>query len=107
MGAKLSFRDMSNGQLQAYIRRLAQDSLRVVITGHAQCRMSSRSVTDWEVYECLRKGVIQRPPRFDRKTGCLKCRMEHFGTVRNLAVVVALDDEDPDVIVVTVMTRTR
>ena len=98
---------MSNVQLQAHIRRLAKDSQRVVITLHAQDRMSLRSVTDWEVYECLRNGVIQRPPRVDRKTGSLKCRMEYFGTGRNLAVVAALDDEEPDVIVVTVMTRTR
>jgi hypothetical protein len=69
--------------------------------------MLQRSVSDWEVFECLRYGVIERPPTRDKKTGSLRCRMEHFGSGRNLAVVAALDDEDPDVIVVTVMTRTR
>ena len=107
MGATLSFHDMSNVQLQAHIRRLAQDSSRVVFVPHAYERMMQRSVSDWEVFECLRFGVIQRPPVLDKKTGALRCRMEHFGTGRNLAVVVALDDEDPDVIVVTVMTKTR
>jgi hypothetical protein len=33
--------------------------------------------------------------------------MEHFGSVRNLAVAVALDDTDPDLVVVTVMMRRR
>lgn len=107
MGDRLSFHGMTTVQLQAHIRRLAKDSQRVVITLHAYDRMSLRCVTDWEVYECLRKGVIQRPPQVDRKTGSLKCRMEYFGTVRNLAVVAALEDDDPDVIVVTVMTKTR
>lgn len=107
MGAKLSFRGMSNVQLQAHIRRLAKDSSRVVFVPHAYERMQQRAVSDWEVFECLRNGVVERPPVLDSKTGSLRCRMEHFGTGRNLAVVVALDDEDPDVIVVTVMTKTR
>ena len=47
------------------------------------------------------------PPDVGQKTGSLRCRMEHFGAGRNLAVIAALDDEDPDVIVVTVMTKTR
>jgi hypothetical protein len=33
--------------------------------------------------------------------------MEHFGSARNLSVVVALDDHDPDLLVVTVITRNR
>ena len=107
MGGKLPFSDMSNVQLQTHIRRVAQNSAQVVFTQHAYARMISRSVSDWEVLTCLRAGVIQRPPILDKGTGTLKCRMEHFGSVRNLAVVVCLDEEDPDVIVVTVMTRTR
>ena len=107
MGATLSIHGMTNVQLQAHIKRLAQDSSRVVFVDHAYERMLQRTVSDWEVFECLRNGVIQRPPVLDKKTGSLRCRMEHFGTGRNLAVVAALDDEDPDVIVVTVMTKTR
>ena len=107
MGATLSVHDMTNVQLQAHIRCLAKDSSRVVFVPHAHERMLQRFVTDWEVFECLRNGVIQRPPTLDKKTGSLRCRMEHFGAGRNLAVVAALDDDDPDVIVVTVMTKTR
>lgn len=69
--------------------------------------MLERRVSDFEVIECLRQGVIQRPPLIDRKTGDLKCRMESFGSSRNLSVVVALCDEDPDLLVVTVMSRVR
>ena len=105
MGAKLSFHSMSNLQLQAHIRRTAQDSARVVIASHALARMEQRSVIDWEVYACLKMGIIERPPRRDRLRGTLKCTMEHFGSGRNLAVAVALDDADPDLVVVTVMTR--
>jgi hypothetical protein len=60
-----------------------------------------------QVIACLRHGVIQRPPQVERKTGHLKCRMEHFGPSRNLAVIAALDEAYPNMVVVTVMTRTR
>jgi len=66
MGATLSIHDMTNGQLQAHIRRLAKDSSRVVFVPHALERMLQRAVSDWEVFECLRSGVIQRPPALDK-----------------------------------------
>jgi hypothetical protein len=37
------------------------------------------------------------------KTGHLVCRMERYVAGRNLAACVALDDEDPTLLVVTVM----
>ncbi len=107
MGGTLPLRQWSNAQLQQHIRRVASLSERVVFTEHAYGRMALRSVSDLEVLECLRQGVIQRPPQTDKSTGSLKCRMEFFGTSRNLAVIVALDDDNPDVIVVTVIARTR
>jgi hypothetical protein len=107
MGAKISFQHMSNVQLQAHIRRVAQDSGRVFFLDHALLRMQERVVNDIEVLMCLREGVIQRPAKVDRSTGEVRATMEHFGSARNLSVVVALDDQDPDVLVVTVMTRVR
>ncbi len=98
---------MSNAQLQRHIRLLAKSSGNVWFTQHALDRMQSRQVSDLEVLECLRHGLIQRPPVIDRVSGDLKCRMEHFGTARNLAVIVALRAQAPDALVVTVMTRTR
>jgi len=69
--------------------------------------MLQRSVSDFQVLECLRSGLIQRPAQVDPASRAVKCRMENFGSARNLAVVVGLDDQDPDLVVVTVMTRTR
>lgn len=107
MGVKLSFLQMSNAQLQRHIRIQSRDSHLVLMTDHALERMQLRLVNDYEVMQCLREGMIQRPPSVDKKTGDLKCRMDHYGTARNLSVVVALDDDRPDVIVVTVIARTR
>ncbi len=35
------------------------------------------------------------------------CSVNALGRARNLAVIVGLDDQDPDLLIVTVMTRTR
>ena len=107
MGVTLTFHEMTNTQLQRHIRLQSKNSHFVFITDHARERMSQRSVTDIQVIQCLRDGIIQRPPSIDKKTGDIKCRMDHFGTARNLSVIVALDDADPDLIVVTVMTQAR
>lgn len=107
MGDTLDFCILTNRQLQSHIRQTAKDSSKVFFTEHACTRMSSRSVSDREVMHCLQSGLIQRPATIDRKNGVVKCRMEHFGPSRNLAVVVALDNADPDLVVVTVMTQTR
>jgi hypothetical protein len=107
MGARIAIHHMSNVQLQAHIRRLAQDSSRVFFPDHARLRMLERAVNDMAVLMCLREGTIQRPAKVDNKTGELRVRMEHFGSARNLSVVVALDDHDPDLLVVTVITRVR
>lgn len=107
MGARISFAQMSNVQLQNHIRRVSQDSSRVFFTIHAQERMLQRSVSDIQVLDCLRSGLMQRPAQIDQVTNHVKCRMEHFGSARNLAVVVGLGDQDPDLLIVTVMTRTR
>lgn len=107
MGARILFRLMSNAQLQAHVRKVAQDSGKVYFADHARLRMLQRGVNDMEVIMCLREGVIQRPPDIDAKSGETRVRMEHFGSSRNLGVVVALHDQDPDLLVVTVMVKTR
>jgi hypothetical protein len=35
--------------------------------------------------------------------GSLECRMEHLCAGKNVAVIVALSDENPDLIIVTAM----
>lgn len=107
MGARISICQMTNAQLQARVHRLAQYSGCVFILEHAQLRMQERRVNDLEVLICLREGVVQRPAKVNRKTGEVRVRLDHFGSSRNLSVVVELSDLEPDVLVVTVMTQVR
>jgi hypothetical protein len=107
MGAKIRFERMNNAQLRQHIRLLAKDSHRVLISDHAAQRMQERQVSDYQVLECLRFGIIQRPPETDRQTEDVKCRIEYFGTARNLSVIVALDEAEPNIVVVTVIVQKR
>lgn len=92
----------SNVQLQAYIRAAAQDTAHIVISGHAAAQMKKRYVGINEVYDCLRNGMIVRPPKVNARHDTLECRMERYVGGREIAVVAAICDEDPSVIVVTV-----
>jgi hypothetical protein len=92
----------SNVQLQAHIRVAAQNTASIVITGHAAAQMKKRYLGINEVYDCLRNGMIVRPPKVNADHGTLECRMERYVGGREIAVVVALCDEDPNLIVVTV-----
>ncbi len=46
---------------------------------------------------------MRRLPEPDTRHGSLVCRMEHFVAGRELAAAVALSDEEPGVVVVTVI----
>lgn len=98
---------MTNLQLQTCIRRLALDSSAVFFTDHACLRMQFRRVNDREVFVCLREGMVQRPPRVLKNDQEVRVRMDHYGSARNLAVVVSLLDSSPDLLIVTVITRMR
>lgn len=92
----------SNVQIQAHIRAAAANTANIVITVHAAARMKKRRIGIVEVYDCLRNGMIVRPPQINAKHGTLECRMERWCGGRNLSAVIALDDADPDLVVVTV-----
>ena len=98
---KKSFKKQSIPQLQKHIRETARHTENVFLTLHSKERMRKRKVLLDEVYECLRQGVISLAPEEDMKTGHLVCRMERYVCGRNLQVCVALDDDDPTLIVVT------
>ena len=72
-------------------------------TAHAQTRMEQRAITVPMVLECLRRGVIRRAPEKSIKTGWYECRLERYTAGKNVAVVAAIDEDDPTVIIVTVI----
>lgn len=90
-------------QWERFIRDAALASERVVFTRHAIARMRLRQITALMVLEVLRRGKIRRTPEPNISKGTLECRMEYFLAGRQLAVVAAVADDDPDVIVVTAM----
>ena len=96
-------RHWSNSTFERHIRGLARETRSVRFTAHAQTRMSQRAITVPMVLECLRRGVIRRPPEQSIKTGWYECRLERYIAGKNVAVVAAVDEEDPTVIIVTVI----
>ena len=94
----------SQTQLARHIRTLAQDSGAVLFTQHVRVQMCRRKVSSAEVLECLRLGTLRRVPEPNPGKGSLECRMERYVAGRELAVIVALCDEDPDLVVVTVFS---
>ncbi|MNR61952.1 hypothetical protein D3C85_1838380 [compost metagenome] len=72
---------------------------------HVKQRMLEREVSNMEVLQCLRLGTIRRRPEANERMGALECRMERQVLKRQLACIVALCDENPDLIIVTVFER--
>lgn len=64
--------------------------------------MRQRKVSAPEVFECLQLGSIDRVPEANEEMGSLECLMERYVSGRQLGIIVALSDEDPDVVVVTI-----
>ena len=58
----------NNSAFEKQIRNLARESESVRFTFHAQSRMEQRAITVPMVLECLRRGVIRRPPEQNIKT---------------------------------------
>lgn len=94
---------LPNTQLQAHIRTVSSDSTRVAFTKHALVRMKQRQITRDMALEVLRKGRMIRARERNLAKGSIECRMEKFLAGRDLAIVVALIDSDPDLIVITAM----
>lgn len=99
------FEKWSQAQLAKHIRTLAKNTSNVLLTVHVKERMAERDVSNIEIFECLRLGTIRRTPESNDETGSLECRMERQVLKRELACIVALCDENPNLIVVTVFDR--
>ena len=93
----------SKPQLQALIRTVSLDSSRVAFTIHALLRMKERRITRDMALEVLQKGMLIREPEPNLAKGSIECRMEKFTTGRDIGIVVALIDDDPDILVITAM----
>ena len=92
----------SDSQIAKHIRTIAKDSSCVFFTKHVKVRMTQRKITAAEVLDCIRNGTISRVPEASQDGQSLECPMERYVAGRNLGVVVALCDEDPDLVLVTV-----
>lgn len=99
----VSVHKLSSPQLQRLIRERSGDPACVFLTAHCKLRMKQRHVTLPLLMDVLRNGSIRRNPEPDLRRGSLVCRMEYFVAGRELAAAVALSDEDPGVLVVTII----
>jgi len=93
----------STPQIQRHIRTVARVTGSVFFTKHANTQMRKRRIGMPEVLDCLRTGVIRLTPEPNPSKGSLECRMERYVGGRECFVVVALCDEDPDLLIVTVI----
>ena len=101
----VSVHKLSIPQLQRLIRERSRDTSMVFLTVHCRVRMRQRHITWALLLDVLARGQIRRAPEPDSRHGSLVCRMEHFVAGRDLAAVVALSDDDPGVLVVTVIDQ--
>ena len=96
-------RHWNTSTFEKHIRGLAPEARSVRFIVHAQTRMEQRAITVPMVLECLRRGVIRRPPGRSIYTGWYECRLERYTAGKSVAVVAAVDEDDPTVIIVTVI----
>lgn len=97
----------SNRQLERHIRICASNSANVAFAKHAWSQMRARLVNQPMVLQVLRLGRMHRQPEPDIRFTGLKCRMEHFVSGMNVAVVVAVEYPEPGLTVVTVIDITK
>lgn len=95
--------DQSQAQQEAYVHLHAQDTRNIIFTNHALKRMKERKITACCVLDVLRHGRMRRPAEPNIRTGSLECRLDRYVAGRDMGVVVAIDDDDPALIVVTAM----
>lgn len=92
---------LSVAQLEKLIHERAKQPMLVSLTVHALTRMKERHVLRDEVFEVLEQGRMPRRPEPNLARGTLECRLQRFVSGRELAVVAAVSDDNPQVIVVT------
>jgi hypothetical protein len=103
VGVVTSVFQLSTVQLQQLIRARSADTVQVVFSRHVELRMKQRQILRPEVLEVLRRGRLGRTPEPNLARASLECRMQRFVAGREIGVVVALNDDDPGVLVVTAL----
>lgn len=94
----------SSAQITTLVRIRAKNTESIFWVDHAALRMRQRGIGINEVYEVLRHGSLVRPWWINRKYDTFECRMELYVGGREVGVGVSLDDSDPSILVVTVVT---
>jgi hypothetical protein len=87
-------------QAQKLINNLASKTGNVKFSKHAIERMEERSITDADVYEILRKGIIKREPKKEGKDWCY--RVELLGFEPPIGVVITAIKNKKVLLAVTV-----
>ena len=82
---------------------MSADSRNVFFTNHVRQQMKARHITMACVMSTLRLGRIKRTPEPNAMHGTLECRVEHVSAGHNVAVIVALSDDDPTLLLITAM----
>lgn len=100
MAAKSVFK-LSLVEVERLVRKRSALTANVRLTTHVLARMKLRHIAREEVYDVLCFGRLAKPPEPNLALGSLECRMQRFMSGRELAVVAALSDDDPTVVVVT------
>jgi hypothetical protein len=82
-------------QLEDLVHALAKDSAKVVITMHCQERMAQRGISAIEVLRCLRRGLIQRKPIYNKAKCSYELRMSEPAPRDVICVVAAINPTPP------------
>ncbi len=81
---------MNDATALKLLRDIAQDSARVIFTGHARQRMRQRKVSLVQVIACLQRGIVSEPVALDLH-GNWKLTVSHRIAGKDLNVAVAID----------------
>lgn len=92
---------LSLPEIERLIRTRSALTAVVRLTKHALVQMKLRHIAREEVYDVLSHGRLLRRPEPNPAKGSLECRMQRFMSGRELAIVAAIADDDPSVVVVT------
>ncbi|SAL10742.1 hypothetical protein AWB64_00318 [Caballeronia sordidicola] len=97
----------TNRDWENLIHEIAQNTINVIFTRHADEMMAARCITKAMVLETLRRGRIVRPPALT-PSGHTKCRMEYDCGGDEIKVIAAVTDMNATrTVVVTSFDRDR